>query len=118
MQQDLPRQRRSTGQGRGRRRYGVTVGARDLADVTESDRLRINALVLAGVFLILMVLVRRPWLAAYLLATVLFSYYATLGATTLAAPVCTAGRWARSTGACRSSCSPSWWRSARTTTSS
>jgi putative drug exporter of the RND superfamily len=51
--------------------------------VTESDRMRINGMVLAGVFLILMVLVRRPWLAAYLLVTVLFSYYATLGATTL-----------------------------------
>jgi RND superfamily putative drug exporter len=31
------------------------------------------------------VLVRRPWLAAYLLATVLFSYYATLGASAVAA---------------------------------
>jgi RND superfamily putative drug exporter len=65
--------------------YGVTVNARDLAQVTESDRLRINTLVLAGIFLILLLLVRRPGLAAYLLATVLLSYYATLGATTLAA---------------------------------
>jgi RND superfamily putative drug exporter len=65
--------------------YGVTVHARDLAEVTESDRLRINVLVLAGVFLILLLLVRRPGMAAYLLGTVLFSYYATLGATTLAA---------------------------------
>ena len=67
--------------------YGVTVSARDLADVTEGDRFRINSLVLAGVFLILLALVRRPWLAGYLLATVLFSYYATRweGATTLAA---------------------------------
>ena len=97
--------------------YGVTVNARDLASVTESDRLRINTLVLAGIFLILLVLVRRPWLAAYLLVTVLFSYYATLGATTLLAHWWTAGRWARSIGACRSSCSRSWWRSARTTTS-
>jgi RND superfamily putative drug exporter len=65
--------------------YGVTVNSRDLAQVTESDRLRINSLVLAGIFLILLLLVRRPGLAAYLLATVLLSYYATLGATTLAA---------------------------------
>lgn len=64
---------------------GVTVNARDLAQVTESDRLRINTLVLAGIFLILLFLVRRPWLALYLLATVLFSYYASLGATTLLA---------------------------------
>ncbi len=65
--------------------YGVTVNARDLAEVTESDRLRINVLVLAAIFLILLALVRRPMLAGYLLATVLFSYLATLGATTLAA---------------------------------
>jgi RND superfamily putative drug exporter len=65
--------------------HGVTVNARDLADITESDRLRINTLVLAGIFLILLVLVRRPGFALYLLATVLFSYYASLGATTLLA---------------------------------
>ena len=59
--------------------YGVTVNARDLAQVTESDRLRINTLVMGGIFLILLLLVRRPGLAAYLLLTVLFSYFATLG---------------------------------------
>jgi putative drug exporter of the RND superfamily len=63
--------------------YGVTVSARDLASVTESDRFHINVLVTGGVFLILLALVRRPWLAGYLLATVLFSYVAALGATTL-----------------------------------
>jgi RND superfamily putative drug exporter len=63
--------------------YGVTVQARDLQAVIERDRLRVNGLVLGGIFLILLVLVRRPWLAAYLLATVLLSYYATLGMTTL-----------------------------------
>src|SRR5207237_6548484 len=63
--------------------YGVTVSSRDLAEVTEADRTRVNLLVLSGIFLILLVLVRRPWLAAYLLLTVLFSYYATLGATAL-----------------------------------
>jgi RND superfamily putative drug exporter len=63
--------------------YGVTVNARDLALVTEGDRLRINSLVLAGIFLILLALVRQPWLATYLLATVLLSYFAALGATTL-----------------------------------
>ncbi len=65
--------------------HGITVNARDLAHVTESDRLRINTLVLGGIFLILLMLVRRPWLAVYLLATVLLSYYASLGATTLLA---------------------------------
>jgi RND superfamily putative drug exporter len=63
--------------------YGVTVHTRDVERVVESDRKRVNALVLAGVFLILLVLVRKPWLALYLLATVLLSYYATLGMTTL-----------------------------------
>ncbi len=65
--------------------HGITVSARDLARVTESDRLRINTLVLASIFVILLILVRRPWLALYLLATVLLSYYASLGATTLLA---------------------------------
>ncbi len=64
--------------------FGVTVGSYDLAQVTEADRGRVNLLVLAGIFFILLILVRKPWLAAYLLITVLFSYYATLGATVLA----------------------------------
>src|SRR5713101_554429 len=64
--------------------FGVTVSSADLAQVTEADRSRVNMLVLAGIFLILLILVRKPWLAAYLLITVLFSYYATLGATVLA----------------------------------
>ncbi len=63
--------------------YGVTVSARDLAEITEADRTRVNLLVLGGIFLILVILVRRVWLAGYLLGTVLFSYYATLGATVL-----------------------------------
>ncbi|MFO0926182.1 MAG: MMPL family transporter [Gemmataceae bacterium] len=65
--------------------YGITVSARDLAEVTESDRQRINVLVAGGVFVILLLVVRSPLLAAYLLVTVLLSYYATLGATTLMA---------------------------------
>lgn len=63
--------------------YGVTVHARDVEAVVERDRGRVNGLVLAGVFLILIVLVRKFWLAFYLLATVLLSYFATLGATAL-----------------------------------
>jgi RND superfamily putative drug exporter len=65
--------------------YGVTVMAQDLAQVTEADRTRVDWLVLSGIFVILLALVRRPWLAAYLLVTVLLSYYATLGVTTLVA---------------------------------
>jgi RND superfamily putative drug exporter len=84
LREELPRSTRALGEVRGEV-YGVTVNARDLARVTEADRTRINVLVLAGIFLILLLLVRRPWLAGYLLATVLFSYFATLGATTLTA---------------------------------
>jgi RND superfamily putative drug exporter len=64
--------------------YGVTTYSHDLAEVTESDRCRVNGLVLTGILIILLVLVRKPWLAVYLLLTVLLSYYATLGATVLA----------------------------------
>src|SRR5262249_51580313 len=59
--------------------YGVMVGAHDLAEVTESDRVRVNSLISLGIFLILVLIVRKPLLAAYLLITVLFSYLATLG---------------------------------------
>src|SRR5262249_31255465 len=63
--------------------YGITVQARDLAEVTEADRVRVNRLVLAGILCILVLLIRRVWMSAYLLVTVLFSYFATLGATAL-----------------------------------
>ncbi|MBX7104344.1 MAG: MMPL family transporter [Gemmataceae bacterium] len=63
--------------------HGVTANTKDMAEVIDRDRTKVNLLVLAGVFLILLALVRQGWLAAYLLATVLFSYYATLGATAL-----------------------------------
>lgn len=65
--------------------YGTTVSSEDLASITEADRRRINLLVLAGIFLILLLLVRSPLLAAYLLLTVLLSYLATLGATSVLA---------------------------------
>jgi RND superfamily putative drug exporter len=67
--------------------HGVTVHSRDMARVIEGDRMRVNLLVLAGVFLILVLLVRRLWLSGYLLGTVLLSYYATLGATAVFAAV-------------------------------
>lgn len=73
--------------------YGVTVNAHDLAQVTEADRTRINALVLGAILLVLLVVVRRPWLAAYLLATVLLSYLATLGATAVVSAVCFGRPW-------------------------
>ena len=64
--------------------YGITAIGQDLAEVTESDRFRVNGFVLLAILAILLILVRRVWLAAYLLVTVLASYYAALGATTLA----------------------------------
>jgi RND superfamily putative drug exporter len=83
LRDQLPREAEGLGDV-GAECYGVTVNARDLAGVTEQDRRRVNLLVLGGVFAILVVLVRRAWLAAYLLATVLVSYLAALGATALA----------------------------------
>ena len=83
LQEQLPRTARHWADVRGEC-YGVTVNAQDLAATTEADRVRVNLLVVAGIFVILLMVVRRPWLAAYLLLTVLFSYYATLGATVLA----------------------------------
>jgi RND superfamily putative drug exporter len=68
--------------------YGITVSARDMAQTTEADRLRLNTLVLIGIFLILLLLVRKVWLAGFLLGTVLLSYYTTLGATTIFATLC------------------------------
>ena len=63
--------------------YGVTANSTDLASLTENDRTRVNWLVIAAIFVILLILVRRPWLAGYLLLTVLLSYFAALGATVL-----------------------------------
>jgi RND superfamily putative drug exporter len=83
LRDELPRQTAGLG-AVGAECYGVTVNARDLASVTEHDRWRVNVLVTGGILLILVVLVRRLWLAAYLLATVLVSYLAALGATALA----------------------------------
>ena len=64
--------------------FGVTANAQDLAAVTESDRWRVNTLVLIAIFAILMLIVRKPGFSIYLLLTVLLSYYASLGATVLA----------------------------------
>lgn len=60
---------------------GPTASIRDLQGVVRQDRTRIETLVLAGVFVILIVLLRRLVVPVYLLLSVLFSYYATLGAT-------------------------------------
>jgi RND superfamily putative drug exporter len=58
---------------------GTTASVRDLAAVTQSDRSRIEVLVLVSVFVILVLLLRSIVLPIYLLVSVLFSFYATLG---------------------------------------
>jgi RND superfamily putative drug exporter len=58
---------------------GAPASVRDLRQVTGQDRTRIEILVLVSVFLVLVLLLRRLWLSVYLILSVLFSYYATLG---------------------------------------
>ena len=62
---------------------GTTASVRDLANVMRQDRVRIELLVLASVLVVLVLLLRRLLVPLYLLASVLFSYYATLGVTFL-----------------------------------
>jgi RND superfamily putative drug exporter len=63
---------------------GNTAEITDLKAVTDRDQIRIDSLVMLGVYLILVVLLRRPGICAYLMFTVLYSYFATLGFTYLA----------------------------------
>jgi RND superfamily putative drug exporter len=58
---------------------GPTASVRDLEAVVRQDRSRIELLVLAAVFVILILLLRQVVVSVYLLLSVLFSYYATLG---------------------------------------
>jgi putative drug exporter of the RND superfamily len=58
---------------------GATASIRDLATVIRGDRSRIQYLVLASVFTILVLLLRELVAPIYLLLSVLFSYYTTLG---------------------------------------
>jgi RND superfamily putative drug exporter len=63
---------------------GNTAEISDLKAVTDRDQIRIDALVMLGVYLILWALLKKPGICAYLMFTVLYSYFATLGFTYLA----------------------------------
>lgn len=60
---------------------GTTPSIIDLRAVTLRDHQRIKIAVVIAVFLVLLVVIRRVVLCGYLIATVLLSYYATLGMT-------------------------------------
>jgi putative drug exporter of the RND superfamily len=62
---------------------GQVAGIRDLVDVTQRDEAKIRMLVVAGVMLVLLVLMGRPVVCAYLIFTVVFTYLVTIGVTEL-----------------------------------
>jgi RND superfamily putative drug exporter len=62
---------------------GPTASLRDLKQLTDRDRMLIDVLVVAVVYVILIALLRRPAICAYLILTVVFSYLAALGGTWL-----------------------------------
>lgn len=60
---------------------GSTASIRDLKAVTDKDRVVIAVLVTVAVYLVLVALLGRPAISLYLIATVVFSFLATLGVT-------------------------------------
>src|SRR5208283_885463 len=60
---------------------GSTASVQDLANVLQRDRRRIQTLVMASVFVILVLLFRSLVVPVYLLLSVFFSYCVTLGMT-------------------------------------
>jgi RND superfamily putative drug exporter len=70
----------------GTKSYGVTgstASVDDLRKVTVQDERRMYVLVTLGVYVILVLLLRRPWISLYLIATVVLGYLASLGITEL-----------------------------------
>jgi RND superfamily putative drug exporter len=58
---------------------GPTSGIRDLERVTLADRRRIEWLVSAAVFAVILVMLRRPLVCAFLIVSVIAGYFVTLG---------------------------------------
>lgn len=58
---------------------GTTAGIRDLRAVTASDQLRIQQLVTIAVLVVLVLLIGRPLVSSYLVLSVLFGYFVTIG---------------------------------------
>jgi putative drug exporter of the RND superfamily len=62
---------------------GSTSAIHDLKTVTSSDQRRMYVLVTLGVYVVLVLLLRRPGICLYLIATVVLGYLASLGLTDL-----------------------------------
>jgi RND superfamily putative drug exporter len=62
---------------------GSTSSVHDLKQVTANDEHRMYVLVTLGVYAILVILLRRPGICLYLIATVVLGYLASLGLTDL-----------------------------------
>ena len=60
---------------------GTTAGIVDLKHVTQADQTRVQILVVISVFIVLLILIRQLELSVYLMASVLLSYFTTLGIT-------------------------------------
>lgn len=66
---------------------GTTASIRDLAEVTERDTRNIQIYVVAAVFLVLIFILRQFWVSVYMMASVLVSYYFTMGVTIILFPL-------------------------------